>query len=85
MVDGHWANLVVHRDPDDREAWRRGEPHREAAEDASPEHYRSVRIHHGVLEDGVCGSRRIDLVRTKYWDYGEVVGTRTWRAVRELI
>lgn len=85
LVDDHWANLVVHRDPEDREEWRRGETHREAAEEASPEHYRSVRIHHGVLEGGVCGSHRIELVRTKYWDYGEVVGTRPWQAVRELI
>ena len=70
LVDDYWANLVVHTDDGDREAWSGGKVHREAAEDASPDHYRSVRIHHGQLRDGVCSSNMIKLVRTKYWDYG---------------
>lgn len=84
LVDDYWANLVVHRAPEDRETWRDRDVHREAAEDASPEHYRSVRIHHGVLADGVCSSNMIRLVRTKYWDYGPVAGGDTWMAERQL-
>ena len=85
LVDDYWANLVVHTDDGDRDAWSGGKVHREAAEDASPDHYRSVRIHHGQLRDGVCSSNMIKLVRTKYWDYGEVsTGAPEWTAVREL-
>lgn len=85
LVDDYWANLVVHRANDDREHWRNGAVHREAAEDASPQHYRSVRIHHGVLAEGVCWSNSIRLLRTKYWDYGETpVGGAVWTASREL-
>jgi hypothetical protein len=85
LVDDYWANLVVHADDGDREAWRNGRVHREAAEDASPDHYRSVRIHHGLLHGGVCSSNMIRLLRTKYWDYGEVSsGAPGWTAIREL-
>ena len=84
LVDDYWANLVVHSQAEDREEWRNGEVHREAAEDASPEHYRSVRIHHGELADGVCSSNMIKLVRTKYWDYGPDGGSGMWMAEREL-
>ena len=85
LVDDSWANLVVHTDDGDREAWRNGRVHREAAEDASPDHYRSVRIHHGLLHGGVCSSNMIRLLRTKYWDYGEVSsGAPGWMAIREL-
>ncbi len=85
LVDDYWANLVVHTDPADREGWRDAEPHREAAEDASPDHYRSVRIHHGRLAGGVCSSNSIRLVRTRYWDYGDTsTGAPVWEAVREL-
>ena len=85
LVDDYWANLVVHTDDGDREAWRNGRVHREAAEDASPDHYRSVRIHHGLLHGGVCSSNMIRLLRTKYWDYGEVSsGAPGWMAIREL-
>ena len=85
LVDDYWANLVVHTDAGDRDAWRGGRVHREAAEEASPDHYRSVRIHHGELTDGVCSSNMIRLVRTKYWDYGdESTGAPIWTAERAL-
>lgn len=84
LVDDYWANLVVHAAAADREEWRNRDVHREAAEDASPEHYRNVRIHHGVLAGGVCSSNMIRLVRTKYWDYGGDPVLGKWTAEREL-
>ena len=80
----YWANLVVHTAEQDREVWRNRELHREAAEDASPAHYRSVRIHHGVVIGGVCSSNTIRLVRTKYWDYGDDPAQPPWTAERGL-
>ena len=44
-------------------------------------YYRTVRIHNGVLPDGVMGNRSIVVERTKYWDYGSA---KVWHAVREL-
>ena len=70
--------LVVHSEPEDREAWRTSVPHKHAVE-MSPKLYTSVRIYNGHLPGGVAGSRAIEIDSTKYWDY-EV--EPMWRAVR---
>ena len=81
LADGNWANLVLHNVAEDRETWRASEAHARAARELSPVYYRTVRIHNGVLPDGVMGSRSIVIERTKYWDFG---AGRVWHAVREL-
>ncbi len=81
LVDKHWANLVVHRKPADREAWRSSEVHRHAAEEMAPQIYRSVRINNGSLVDGVIGSETITIESTKYWDYDCIP---TWHGLRTL-
>ncbi|MGQ0849136.1 MAG: hypothetical protein ACT4OP_08480 [Actinomycetota bacterium] len=81
LADGNWANLVVHRAPTDREAWRGSEAHARAAREMSPLYYRTVRIHNGVLPGGVLGDGSIVIERTKYWDYRT---PKAWQAVREL-
>ena len=78
LADDYWANLVVHAEPDDRDAWRNSIPHRHAVE-LSPTLYTSVRIYNGHLPGGVAGSRAVEIDTTKYWDY-EV--DPMWRAVR---
>ncbi|MGH8928476.1 MAG: hypothetical protein ACRDWH_09010 [Acidimicrobiia bacterium] len=81
LVDGNWANLVLHNVAADRETWRASEAHARVARELSPQFYRTVRIHNGILPDGVMGSRSIVVERTKYWDYGSKT---VWHAVREL-
>ncbi len=81
LADGNWANLVLHNVAEDRETWRASEAHARAARELSPLFYRTVRIHNGVLPDGVMGSRSIVVERTKYWDFGSA---KVWHAVREL-
>ena len=81
LADGNWANLVLHNVPEDRESWRASEAHAKAARELSPLFYRTVRIHNGVLPDGVMGNRSMVIERTKYWQYGSA---RVWHAVREL-
>lgn len=81
LIDQFWSNLVVHTHPDDREAWRHSDAHVRAVDQVAPSAYHSVRIHNGFIRDGVAGSRTVNLVRTKYWDYDcEPV----WAAFREL-
>ena len=82
MVDGFWANLVLHLVPSDAEVWRGSEVHRGAVM-LSPTLYRDVRIHSGRLAGGVDSTSEVVLHATKYWDYGPVPdGQPTWTAVR---
>ena len=82
MVDGFWANLVLHSVPSDAEVWRGSEVHRGAVV-LSPTLYRDVRIHSGRLAGGVDSTSEVVLHATKYWDYGPVPdGQPTWTAVR---
>jgi hypothetical protein len=80
LANDFWANLVVHVEPDDTEAWRASNAHTRAVE-RSPGLYTSVRIHNGHLDGGVPGNRAIEIDRTKYWDYDH---EPVWQAVREF-
>lgn len=68
LANDFWANLVIHRVPDDTESWRESSAHVRAVE-VSPELYSAIRIHNGHLEGGVAGSGAVAIDRTKYWDY----------------
>jgi hypothetical protein len=81
LVDGNWANLVLHDKPDTREYWRASRRHAEAAQDLSPFFYRTVRIHNGLLPEGLWSGRTIAIQSTKYWDFSR---PRVWRATRDL-
>lgn len=81
LVDHYWANLVVHLDPQDREAWRSSEIHRQAVNDIAPGAYHAVRIHNGFIRDGVPGSTTVVIESTKYWDYDT---DPVWHAIRVL-
>lgn len=80
LANEYWANLVVHREAEDTEAWRGSVAHTHAVT-YSPELYASIRIHNGHLDDGVSGNQAIAIDRTKYWDYD---ADPVWQAVREF-
>jgi hypothetical protein len=80
LANRYWANLVVHRVPDDTESWRTSTAH-DRAVDISPRLYRSVRIHNGHIDGGVVGNGAIVIDRTKYWDYDH---DPVWRAERSF-
>jgi hypothetical protein len=80
LANEYWANLVVHSEPDDTDAWRTSQAHARAV-GVSPRLYSSVRIHNGHLEGGIPGSHAIAIDRTKYWDYSV---DPVWHAVREF-
>lgn len=81
LVDHYWANLVVHREPRDREAWRGSAAHQHAVQNVAPGAYHAVRIHNGCIPGGVLGSETVVIESTKYWDYDSNDG---WHAIREL-
>lgn len=81
LMGGQWANLVVHRRPDDRAEWRQSAVHIVAAETVAPEIYHNVRIHNGCIPGGPVGPDTVVLESTKYWDYDV---TPTWHAFRRL-
>lgn len=82
LVDDYWANLVVHKAPENREEWRQSEVHKRAVDEVAPAAYHNVRIHNGCIRgDGVTGQHTVWLEQTKYWDYDV---DPVWHAVRDL-
>ena len=80
LSPNQWANLVVHREVGDREAWRRSPVHIEAAQELSPRVFHSVRIHNGRVSGSITGGGvRVEI--TKYWDYDS---DPSWHAVRTV-
>jgi len=81
LVDDQWVDLVVHRDPADREAWRTSQVHCHAVEQLAPKMYHSVRIHNGCILGGPIASESVIIETTKYWDYDT---DPVWHAFRSL-
>ena len=81
LVDDQWIDLVVHTDPEDREAWRESDVHAHAVAQLAPMMYHSVRIHNGCVPGGPVGSESVIIENTKYWDYDTAP---VWHAFREL-
>lgn len=80
LANDFWANLVVHREPEDTNSWRGNSPHTRAVE-MSPKLYSAIRIHNGHLNGGVAGNQAIAIDRTKYWDYE---CDPVWQALRSF-
>ena len=80
MPTEQWGNLVLCRDEAFKEHWRDNPTHQQAVE-YTPSHYHSIRLHNGLIPGGMGGQREFELVRTKYYDYGQ---DNIWRAVREI-
>ncbi len=74
-----YGNLVLFVSEDAKDGWRDNNTHGLAV-DKTPDHYYSVRLHNGLIPDGVMGSASLVLLRTKYYDFRTVPH---WRAVRE--
>ena len=81
LIDNQWANLVVHRNIGNREAWRHSHVHMHAAEELAPRVYHSVRIHNGRIRGGPIGSGTVIIETTKYFDYDS---DPMWHAIRAL-
>lgn len=78
LASGHWANLVVFRSTA-ATAGVTGDAIHASAVALTPRHYRSLRLHRGVLADGCLGEAEGVVRETLYLDFGE---TPAWRALR---
>ena len=81
LIDDQWANLVVHAEATDPQAWRHCPVHIQAAEELAPTVYHSVRIHNGAIGGGPIGSETVVIECTKYFDYDT---EPMWHAIRHL-
>ena len=78
LQDGNWKNLVLLRSDAGVGHWRDSQRHHYAANMLTPVYYAQVRLHNGVLPQGLS-SPNIVLTSTKYYDFDSAP---TWRAVR---
>lgn len=79
---GNYANMVLFNTPDAKLHWSRSQAHAKAVQKLAPSYYYSVRLHNGVLPQGLPGSEQLRLERVKYFDYRS---TPHWRAERILV
>jgi hypothetical protein len=79
LADGRYGNLVLFDAPRSKGHVTADAVHSEAVS-LTPRHYRSLRLHHAALADGVLGACELELERTRYLDFGD---GGTWSAVRE--
>jgi hypothetical protein len=75
-----WGNLVLFASAEDEASWGRTNPLHIESVRRSPQHYHSIRLHIGVVPDGLAGSSPVRLLRTRLIDYG---ASPPWRAIRE--
>lgn len=75
-----WGNLVLFEDQGVERAWG-GDPRHADAVRRSPAHYHSIRLHHARAVGGLLGSGAIQIIRTRYIDFGD---DPPWRAIREF-
>lgn len=67
LDDGNWINLVVVRGLAEIAGWHRHALHRQASAQWSHRYYTSVRLHNGLLPEGVGGTLTVS--STKYFDF----------------
>jgi hypothetical protein len=79
LADGRYGNLVLFDRPPSKGHVTADLVHCEAVA-LTPRHYRSLRLHHAELADGVLGESELELLRTRYLDFD---GDPVWNALRE--
>jgi hypothetical protein len=79
LADGRYGNLVLFAAAPAK-GHVTGDPVHGEAVALTPRHYHSLRLHHAELADGVLGPAQLELVRTRYIDFGS---DPAWNAVRE--
>jgi hypothetical protein len=79
LADARYGNLVLFDTVPSKDHVTADLVHSEAVA-LTPRHYRSLRLHHAELADGVLGACELALLRTRYLDFS---GDPVWNAVRE--
>lgn len=69
LSDSNYCNLVLFASPAGIVTWSQSNTHRYAVTEFAPRYYRSVRIHNGLLPDGIHHFQTLRIEITKYLDY----------------
>lgn len=77
---GTYGNLILFATPEVPEEWYRDEIHERAVE-LAPGHYHQVRLHKGSVAGRMLDADRIDVERTKYFDFGS---ENVWHGLRRF-
>ena len=80
LPDGEFGNLVLLLNEEIKSNWMHGEIHNKAVA-LAPGYYEFVRIHNGLLPEGITQPDLLQITQVKYYDYGE---DPPWKAVRKL-
>lgn len=77
MISGEYCNLVLFDSEDIKALWAKSDTHRFATQHLAPDYYAHVRIHNGVMAEGLS-QLELHLSHTKYYNYlGDF-----WQAIR---
>lgn len=80
LPDTNYSNLVLLSNEEIKLKWMHGELHSQAVA-LAPGYYQFVRIHNGVLPEGIMRPELLKITQVKYYDYGE---DPPWKAIRKL-
>jgi hypothetical protein len=75
---GRYGNLILFDAPEVPEAWHHNPTHNLAVA-AAPRHYRSIRLHKGIIPGPFMGEGCVVITRTTYLEFDD---DQPWRAVR---
>ena len=81
FANGQFGNLVILENEYAADHWKNDVTHQIAANDQTPKHYRSVRLHNGQITPNKHHAPKMTLTRTKYYDFK---GTQPWFGIREF-
>ncbi|MGL4651737.1 MAG: hypothetical protein ACRC1H_20180, partial [Caldilineaceae bacterium] len=70
LDSGEYGNMVLSSCDSARDEWNGSLRHATAVRELAPRYYRSVRLHNGLLEDGLLSAAVPVINVTKYFDYG---------------
>jgi hypothetical protein len=80
LPDTNYSNLVLLSNEEIKLKWMHGELHSQAVA-LAPGYYQFVRIHNGVLLEGVMRPDLLRITQVKYYDFEQ---DPPWKAVRRL-
>jgi len=71
LRDGNWCNLVLLSDLDAKIHVKNSDTHKYAAYDLAPHYYEWIRLHNGVIPDGIGSNRLIQYKVRHYLFHGD--------------
>ncbi len=81
LPDGNWANLVLFNNEEGKEHVKTNSNHMYAAFHVGPQYYEWIRLHNGILSNGIYTKNNFFLKKTNYYFFRK---NSFWFATRNL-